>query len=356
VVSLPVVSGTAKQGQTLATSAGSWDGTTPMTYAYQWQRCNSAGGMCSAISGATSSSYVPATADVGSTLRASVAASNSAGTANASSSPTAVVVAPPSTSPPGCGTGAYECWLGTQLACGAGNVWRTCAPNPINSAYSYNVPGSTPVGSQYARLKIDANGPYFTSAGVKNSLNTWHDDDGTGSPSPHTGRGEETWYRVIFRWPQNAFTSGDWNFVEQWHNETSELGGRNTFMGVRCDAHTPGLNCRLFFNLRSGVGAADHAYDPFATGSIQLNHWYDSVFRIKWEPDNTGSFTWYLDGVKVTDVSSVPTLAVTSTGVIERPDFDILNYRRNDISSTSYEDFALAAWGPTADSVGFTVP
>ena len=41
--SLPTISGTAQSGQTLTASPGSWSGTQPITYAYQWQRCNSSG-------------------------------------------------------------------------------------------------------------------------------------------------------------------------------------------------------------------------------------------------------------------------------------------------------------------------
>jgi hypothetical protein len=70
-----------------------------MTYAYQWQRCNTTGGSCAAISGATAGSYALVAADVGSTLRASVTVSNAAGSATASSDPTAVVGGLPSSNP-----------------------------------------------------------------------------------------------------------------------------------------------------------------------------------------------------------------------------------------------------------------
>ena len=35
----PVVSGVAQVGQSLSASPGSWSGTAPISYAYQWQRC-----------------------------------------------------------------------------------------------------------------------------------------------------------------------------------------------------------------------------------------------------------------------------------------------------------------------------
>jgi hypothetical protein len=95
VASAPTTSGATQQGQTLTVSTGSWNGTTPMTYSYQWHRCNSTGGSCTPVAGATGTNYLLASADVGSTMRGSVTASNSAGSATASSAATAVV----STSP-----------------------------------------------------------------------------------------------------------------------------------------------------------------------------------------------------------------------------------------------------------------
>jgi glycosyl hydrolase family 26 len=91
---LPVVSGSAVAGQTLSVSTGSWSGS-PTSYAYQWRRCDSSGGACSNLSGATSASYALASADVGFTMRAAVTAKNSAGSATAVSGQTALVAAAP---------------------------------------------------------------------------------------------------------------------------------------------------------------------------------------------------------------------------------------------------------------------
>ena len=86
----PEVSGGTVVGDTLTTTNGSW-ADAPTSYAYRWQDCNSSGGNCSDIGGATSSTYVITDADLGSTLRARVIASNAAGSAFALSAPTAVV-------------------------------------------------------------------------------------------------------------------------------------------------------------------------------------------------------------------------------------------------------------------------
>jgi PKD repeat protein len=88
---VPTISGTAQDGQTLNASPGSWTGTQPISYAYQWQRCDSSGANCGPIDGATSATYQVVAADVGGTLRVAVAATNSVGSATATSNPTAIV-------------------------------------------------------------------------------------------------------------------------------------------------------------------------------------------------------------------------------------------------------------------------
>jgi endoglucanase len=93
----PAVSGTVQAGQTLTTSNGTWTGTTPMTYAYKWQRCDSAGAACTAITGAAARTYMIAGGDVGRTLRSQVVASNGAGSGTATSNQT--VTAQPAPTP-----------------------------------------------------------------------------------------------------------------------------------------------------------------------------------------------------------------------------------------------------------------
>lgn len=92
---VPSVIGTPRVGQTLFVSIGTWIGTS-LTYTYQWLRCGADGGSaggsnCPAITGATSSSYVPATVDVGRQLRVQVTARNTLGSATATSEPTGLV-------------------------------------------------------------------------------------------------------------------------------------------------------------------------------------------------------------------------------------------------------------------------
>ena len=55
--SLPAIGGGVRIGALLTTNNGSWTGTAPITYSYQWVQCDSAGNNCTAISGATATTY-----------------------------------------------------------------------------------------------------------------------------------------------------------------------------------------------------------------------------------------------------------------------------------------------------------
>src|SRR5919198_1205673 len=68
-VSSPTVSGTARDGQTLASTTGTWNGSTPMAFSHQWSRCDSSGSNCASIPGATASTYTLTSGDVGATVR-----------------------------------------------------------------------------------------------------------------------------------------------------------------------------------------------------------------------------------------------------------------------------------------------
>jgi hypothetical protein len=110
---VPTISGTTQEGSTLTASSGSWGGTTPITYSYQWRRCDRSGAGCSSISGANTSTYQLRAADVNHTIRVRVTAKNSDGSAQATSDNTATItkaVSAPTTvnGCPASGTGVVD--------------------------------------------------------------------------------------------------------------------------------------------------------------------------------------------------------------------------------------------------------
>ena len=89
----PTITGTTVEGATLTAATGVWT-EDPTSYAYSWWDCDSSGGSCVEIAGATGQTYSLTANDVGHTIRASVAALNAAGGGTpATSEATSVVLA-----------------------------------------------------------------------------------------------------------------------------------------------------------------------------------------------------------------------------------------------------------------------
>jgi hypothetical protein len=103
----PVITGKAQSGVTLKSDNGTFTGTTPLTYTYQWRTCNDTGGACHDIAGASGNEYTVKADDVGNTIRVQLTAKNADGSDTATSVPTAVITAATTTPPPtstGCAT------------------------------------------------------------------------------------------------------------------------------------------------------------------------------------------------------------------------------------------------------------
>ena len=88
---LPAINGPTMVGKTIKTSNGSWTGSTPISYTYQWRRCDTSGGACVDIPGANASKYLLVAADAGRTMRVIVTATNSVSSTSATSAQSAVI-------------------------------------------------------------------------------------------------------------------------------------------------------------------------------------------------------------------------------------------------------------------------
>ena len=92
----PVINGTTTEGSTLRVTTGTWSGSSPISYAYQWVRCSPSGGKsdgsdCATIGGASTSAYVLSSGDAGRRLRVRVTASNADGSATVASNATVTI-------------------------------------------------------------------------------------------------------------------------------------------------------------------------------------------------------------------------------------------------------------------------
>ena len=77
---------TARESRPLTPEVGDWTGGGPMTFAYQWLRCDSNGDECVEIPGATAATHTPVDEDLGLRLRVEVTATNASGNASELSS------------------------------------------------------------------------------------------------------------------------------------------------------------------------------------------------------------------------------------------------------------------------------
>jgi hypothetical protein len=83
----PTISGTAKVGETLTASQGTWTGGV-QSYAYQWQTCDTG---CTNVTDATAKTYGVRSVDAGKTIRMVVTATNLSGATQATSAQTGTV-------------------------------------------------------------------------------------------------------------------------------------------------------------------------------------------------------------------------------------------------------------------------
>ncbi len=168
----PQISGTPAQGSQLTAAPGTWTGTPAPTFTYQWERCSS--GSCSAISGATGSTYTTQRPDVGSTVNVLVKASNTAGSSTATATATAVVTGPPvaTTLPtisgtPAVGstlTGTNATWTGYPASAYKYRWWR------CNKTGASCVAISGPTGTSYTVSSADLGSTLRFVVGANNGV------------------------------------------------------------------------------------------------------------------------------------------------------------------------------------------
>jgi len=154
----PSISGSFRQGARLVASVGSWSGTEPISFAFQWQRCRPDGSLCTGVPGATRSSFTLTPADVGARLRVVVTGRSAYGSESARSSVGDVPVVgargsePANTAEPRL-SGTAE--VGRKLVLAAG-TWK----------------GSTPMAFAYSWVRCNSSGASCAAVGVRERIYT----------------------------------------------------------------------------------------------------------------------------------------------------------------------------------------
>lgn len=248
-------------GHFLTSSVGTWNGSFPITYTYQWKRCDAAdpvNGPCVAIAGAASSFYTPVDDDFGKRLRVAVTATNSQGTATQNSEVSLPVIAIPPrarATPEILGGNVVD--QSMSLTAGA---WDGSTP----IAFSYSWRRCDPVGDLASCVAIPgaATSTYTpTTADIGFSIRVWITGTNPGGSdlaiTNHT-------YPVIDKAhfaPQVASQPAIAGTVEPGHQLTADTGTftgdlpiATTFVWERCDA--TGAACH------SIVGAKKIVYNP----------------------------------------------------------------------------------------------
>ena len=178
---MPTITGTAKPGMSLSVaSSGSWSGSVALSY--QWLNCDSDGGECVDIPGATSTSYAVTNSDIDDTIRIAVRAVGAGGTSYLSSVPSAVVAAPlPTTTAPPSITGIAA--VGHILTATTGS-WESLVPI---AGYSYRWERCSSAGTSCAAIGGATAASYtLAAADVGNTLRVAVEaanDSGLSSPA-----------------------------------------------------------------------------------------------------------------------------------------------------------------------------
>jgi hypothetical protein len=174
-----------KIGMILTGNKGTWNGTAPLNYAYQWLRCDDNGLNCKTITNATGTTYTLVSADANHTIRLDVTASNADGKAtaraNATSEIPANAKAPVETAPPTVSgnavvaehlTASRGTWAGTQPISYTIH-WQACNAD-ITSCVSNGATGTTytvaksDVGKRL-RVKVVATNSSGASSGLSDT-------------------------------------------------------------------------------------------------------------------------------------------------------------------------------------------
>jgi hypothetical protein len=249
----PVVTGTVEDGQTLSTSEGMWVGG-GVTYEYDWQSCDADGNNCLDLSDGSDATYTLQTSDIGTTVRVVVIATNAEGSAEATSAPTAVVVAGPpveQVAPQITGTpnedGALLAdegqWGGTDVS--VSTQWESCDASGANCAAvqgetdnSYSLAAGD-VGTTL-RLVVVATNDLGSVTATSDATPVIGQPFSLAEDSPPTLSGTTQVGDPLSVSPGTWSGTGQLTYTYQWQRCNVDLTSCQAIAGATSSAYTPG--------------------------------------------------------------------------------------------------------------------
>jgi Concanavalin A-like lectin/glucanases superfamily len=273
-VAPPLITGTVQEDQQLQATTGDWDpGRPASTYVWQWSRCSGSGVACTDISGATSQTYTATSVDVDRTLRVTVIASNSGGTADpvTSAATGGVSPAPPVNTIAPTITGTTT--TGETLSASAG-AWTA---NPTAFSYAWLRCDSTATttcsaiagaaSSRYTlddgdarsriRVKVTATNPGGSASALSAPTPTVSPPAPTNTAPPSVSGPARTYWSEVAdagTWTRDASTTVQWRRCDASGDSCSAIDGA-TAVRYRTTAADTGMTLRATVTATSPAGA-----------------------------------------------------------------------------------------------------
>jgi hypothetical protein len=175
-------------------------------------------------------------------------------------------------------------------------------------------------------------------------------------PAAYGTVGHTVWEHFSVRFGSGfRATSGEWNFIAQWHDDTGwqnfpnaiDFEYANLCWMIRTVNGVPRVGMRIIGGLSTSPRTVRVNGPRLRTG-----HWYDFLVRTIWSPDaGTGFVGWWLDGVRLYS-RHTPTLYTRPDGTVSTVYWVQDNYRRHASWNATilYDGTRL---GPTRSSVRY---
>ena len=137
---------------------------------------------------------------------------------------------------------------------------------------------------------------YFFRFDRINGLDIWHESGQSGDKGVELVGAGLRWAVGGGHWPSHANNQD---------HRYSMTGGNATYH----------LNPEL--EVQDGYVQNQSGYNANNPLQFQYEHWYSIVMAVKMATDNTGSFTVYIDGVKLYEYNNIKTVATTSATITD---------------------------------------